>query len=124
MYDTITSPKQKTVIDNIVTPQDTSMRIRFANFIYSPFAVPAVDVFSFNRNANLFTNVQVTDVTEFISYPSLLKVDTLYFRETGTLNQVAKFTILDGFPEKRNYTLVYRGSHRGGVRFLSFIPTY
>lgn len=113
IYDTITTPKQKTVQTNIVIPSDTSSRIRFANFVYAPFAVPAVDVYSFNRQANIFTNIAVTDVTNFIPYPSNLLTDTLYVRETGTMNQLLKTTITGGLGPKRSYTYVYRGSHRG-----------
>jgi hypothetical protein len=113
MYDTITSPKQKTVVDNIVVPADTSIRLRFANFIYNPNTPVPVDVYSFNRATNLFTNVPVTGVTEFIPYPSMLAVDTFYIRETGTLNQLYKLTILGGYTPKRNYTFIYRGSDRG-----------
>ena len=112
LYDTITTPKQKTVLDNIIVPADTSCRIRFANFIYNPSAVPAVDVYSFNRGANIFTNVPVTGVTDFIAYPSRLVIDTLYIRETGTQNLLIKAPISVLTP-KRNYTFVYRGSHRG-----------
>lgn len=113
IYDTINAPKQKTVQTSIVIPSDTSSRIRFANFIYNPFAVPAVDVYSFNRQANIFTNIQVTDVTSFIPYPSELVTDTLYVRETATMNLLFKTTITGGLSRKRSYTYVYRGSHRG-----------
>jgi hypothetical protein len=112
LYDTITSPKQKTVLTNFVVPTDTSCRIRFANFIYNPFDIPAIDVFSYNKNANLFTNIAVTDVTSFVPYPSRLGIDTLYIRETGTTTNIIKLS-MSGLSEKRNYTLVYRGSHRG-----------
>lgn len=112
VYDTITSPKQKTVETSIVVPADTSVRIRFANFIYNPSAVPAIDVFSFNRNVIIFTNVAVTDVTNFISYPSRLLTDTLYIRETGSTTNIVKLAI-GGLTPKRSYTVVYRGSHRG-----------
>ena len=122
LYDTITTPKQKTVQDNIVIPADTTVRLRFANFIYNPFAVPAVDVYSFNRGTNIFTNISVTDVTEFITYPSRIPLDTLYIRETGTLNQLLKVSISTLTP-KRNYTFVYRGSHRG-TRTSSLYATY
>ncbi|MEO7984575.1 MAG: hypothetical protein ABI688_10880 [Bacteroidota bacterium] len=112
LYDTITTPKQKTVVDNIVIPTDTTAKIRFANFIYNPTIVPAVDVFSFYRNINIFTNVAVTDVTDFVAYPSRLTLDTLYIRETGTMNLLLKIPITLLTP-KRSYTLVYRGSYRG-----------
>lgn len=119
-YDTITSPKQVTVLTNIVVPVDTTARLRVANFIHNSFAVPGVDVFSKRRNANVFTNVGRTEVTDFIPYASMSNSpayfsgsnDTLLIRETGTLNQLA---VLNGFnpTQKRSYTLVYRGSHRG-----------
>ena len=113
-YDTITTVKQKTVETPIVVPADTSCRLRFANFIYNPNAISAVDVFSFNRNTNLFTNVNVTDVTGFIAYPSALLADTLYVRPTGnTSTTLYKLTITGGLTQKRSYTLVYRGSDRG-----------
>lgn len=113
MYDTINSPKQKTVLTNYLIPTDTTCSIRFANFIYNPTIVPAIDVFSFNRNTNIFTNVPVTGVTDFIPYPTRLGVDTLYIRETGTTVNIIKVVTSGVFQDKRNYTLVYRGSHRG-----------
>ena len=115
LYDTITTPKQKTVITDIIVPADSSARIRIANFIYNPTAVPNIDIYSFHKAANIFTNVAVTDVTNYISYPSKLAAplfpDTLYIRETGTLTNILKVPIT--LTEKRSYTLVYRGSHRG-----------
>jgi hypothetical protein len=123
-YDTITSVKQKTVVTPIVIPADTSCRLRFANFIYNPNDIPAVDVFSFNRNTNLFTNVSVTDVTSFVAYPSALLVDTLYVRPTGnTTTNLYKLTISGGLTQKRSYTLVYRGSDRG-TRTSSLFANY
>jgi hypothetical protein len=112
VYDTITSPKQVTVPTSIVIPTDTTVRLRFANFIYNSFAIPGVDIYSYDRQANIFTNVLTTEVTNFIAYPSR-RTDTLYFRETGTMNQLFKLTISGGLTERRSYTLLYRGSHRG-----------
>lgn len=112
MYDTITSPRQKTVETKFVVPSDTTCRLRFANFIYNPTDVPAIDVFSFNRNTNIFTNIPVTGVTDFIAYPSKATTDTLYFRETGSSTNILKLSV-SGLSEKRSYTVVYRGSHRG-----------
>ncbi|MGH2553075.1 MAG: hypothetical protein ACRDEB_05125 [Chitinophagaceae bacterium] len=113
MYDSLTTPKQKTVKNDIIIPSDTTTRIRFANFIFSKTAVPNVDVFSVRRNANVFTNVAVTDVTGYIPHPSSSKTvenDTLYVRETGTLNLLAT---MNGFApiRLRSYTLVFRGRY-------------
>jgi hypothetical protein len=126
MYDTLTSPKQKTVVNNIIIPTDTTSRVRFANFIFSTSAVPNVDIFSVKKNANVFTNIAVTDVTEYIPYASSSKTvenDTLYVRETATSNLLAT---LNGFApvRKRSYTLIFRGSYKtagttGVARLLS-----
>jgi hypothetical protein len=114
LYDTITAPKQKTVETRFDIPTDSAAMLRFANFIYNPFAVPAIDVFSLARNTNIFTNVPVTGVTDFIRYPSRLGGDTLYIRETGSSVNILKVAIgSTTFQDKRFYTLVYRGSHRG-----------
>ncbi len=110
-YDTITAIKQKTVETAIVIPTDTVARIRFANFIYHPNGMPPVDVFSLNLNVNIFTNVSITDVTNFINYPSNISLDTLYVMEAGTTNVLAKASV-SGLTPKRNYTLLYRGSGR------------
>lgn len=126
MYDTLTSPKQKIVQNNIIIPTDTTARIRFANFIFSRTAVPNVDIFSVKRNTNVFTNVAVTEVTNYIPHPSSSATsqnDTLYVRETGTMNLLAT---LNGFApvRKRSYTLVFRGRYQttgttGVARLLS-----
>ena len=126
MYDSLTTPKQKTVRNNIIFPDDTTSRIRFANFIFTKTAVPNVDLFSVKRNANVFTNVSITDVTGYIPHPSSSKTvenDTLFVRETGTLNLLAT---LNGFApvRKRSYTLVFRGRYQttgttGVARLLS-----
>lgn len=110
MYDTINSPKQKTVETNIVVPDDTTARIRFANFVFSKTAVPAVDIFSKVKNTNVFTNINPTEVTDFIPYASAIR-DTFLVRETGTTNQLA---VLNGLTpqEKRSYTLIFRGRYQ------------
>ncbi|MBL7740552.1 MAG: DUF4397 domain-containing protein [Chitinophagaceae bacterium] len=112
-YDTITSPKQVTVETPIEIPSDGSARLRFANFIHDANAVPAVEVFSKRRNEVIFTNVNKTDVTNFISFAPLV-VDTLVIREVGATAVLAQF---NGFVPTgtRSYTLVYRGSQPRGT---------
>ena len=110
LYDSINNPKKKIVQNNIVIPSDTTARVRFANFIYSSTAVPNVDIYSLKRAANVFTNIPVTGVTDYIPYASSL-TDTLYVRETGTMTQLA---VLNGFnpTQLRSYTLVFRGRYQ------------
>lgn len=122
-YDTISAVKQKTVETTITIPTDSTCRIRFAHFAYSPILMPNVDLYSFKRMANVFTNVNPTDVSGYIPFASRLS-DTLQVRETGTTNVLAQ---LNGFvgTEKRSYTMIYRGSHRGPTaRFLSSFVNY
>ena len=124
MYDSINAPKQKTVPTNIVIPADTTARIRFANFVHTKVAIPAIDIFSARKNANVATNLQVTGVTDFIPYPSDL-ADTFYVRATGTNTNLMNITPPTPAPgnvptpitsiftprAKRSYTLVFRGSY-------------
>lgn len=118
-YDTITSPKKITVTNNIVFPSDTTVRLRMANFMYSTAAVPAVDVFSFKRNANIFTNVPVAQVTDFIPFESSGVADTLYFREAGSSVLLGKLAVT--FVAKRSYTAIVRGSYRGTKAVATFL---
>jgi hypothetical protein len=125
VYDTTTAPRQKTVETEIIVPTDNSARIRFASFVYSPTAIPtAFDIFSVKRNANIFTNVNLTDVTAFIPYQSNV-TDTFYIRPTGTGTNLQNWSrnpqpagtlvniqlILTPLP-KRSYTIVFRGGYR------------
>jgi hypothetical protein len=81
-------------------------------------------VFSFVLNRNIFTNVNLTDVTSFIPYPSLLPVDTLYFRDNANASLLFKLTLVGGYPQKRSSTIVLRGSHRAPNRTVSTFYNY
>jgi hypothetical protein len=119
MYDTITAAKQVTVLNKIVTPSDTTARVKFVNFIYNNGVPPAVDVFSKVRNENIFTNITTTQATEYIPYATRVS-DTLLIRQTGTATLLAT---LNGFNplQKRSYTLIYRGSFKGTSVLSSFV---
>ena len=109
-YDTLNAAKQVTVEDKIVVPNDTTARIRFANMIYSRTAVPAVDIYSIKQKANIFTNVAVSRVTDFIPFASDI-ADTLYVRATGTTVDLTQLNAI--VPrEKRSYTVVFRGVYQ------------
>jgi hypothetical protein len=111
------SPKQKTVKNDIIIPDDTTARVRFANFIYSKTPVPNVDLFSVKRNANVFTNVATTDVTGYIPFNSAVTnatADTLMVRETGTTILLAQLNTYLPI-RKRSYTLVLRGSYKAAT---------
>lgn len=110
VYDTITSPKQLTVKTVIEIPLDTTARLRFANFVFSKTAVPAVDIYSLKRKANVFTNIGTTQVTEFVPFAAAMN-DTLLVRETGTTNQLAALNGINP-GRKRSYTVVFRGRYQ------------
>jgi hypothetical protein len=111
MYDTFTAIKQKMVETNLVTPTDTTSRVRFANFVYYPTAIPGIDIFSKKRNDYVVQNLLPTQVTDFIPYASTVN-DTLYVYEAG--NPANKLDTLNGFnPTRlRSYTLIFRGRWR------------
>ncbi len=144
VYDTTTAVKQKTVETSIVIPEDTTSRLRFANFVYNPGIIPAVDIYSKNKAQNIFTNVQVTDITSFIPYQSN-KADTFYIRSTGTTTNLQNYTpptppatvgtwsdiyLILTPTMKRSYTLIFRGGFRAvtttnsTVRGLSVFANY
>lgn len=128
-YDTITSPKQITVANDIVIPTDTTARLRFANMIYSSTPVPAVDVYSFRRgtSAPVFTNVATGTVTSFIPYASGL-TDTLYVYATGTTSPLLVKSAIPSsgsFTPTRSYTSVYSGSYKvASARSISTFVTF
>jgi hypothetical protein len=123
-YDTITSVKQLTVLNNIVIPTDTSARLRFSNFIYNTNAVPNVDVYSYRRGATtpVFKNVATGQVTDFIPYSSGL-TDTLYVYATGTTSPLLVKSLVTNLTPTRSYTSTYSGSYRG-TKVISTFATY
>ena len=122
-YDTITSPKQTTVLNNIVIPTDTSSRLRFANFVYNTTPVANVDVFSFRKPGTpVFANVATNQVTEFIPYSSGI-TDTLYVYAAGTTSPLIVKQVVQSLVPTRSYTSVYNGSYRG-TKVISTFASY
>lgn len=125
-YDTITATKQLVVKDNIEVPKDSTARIRFANLIFARTAIPAVDIFSIKRQANIFSNVATNAVTGFIPFATDIP-DTLFVRAVGT---TVNLTQLNGIlpREKRSYTVVFRGNYQvtsgTSARTLTSFTTY
>lgn len=111
MYDTFTTIKQKTVETIIEIPNDTTARVRFANFVYHPSAISGIDIFSTRRNANVVSNLLPTNVTPFMAYAAATN-DTLYVTEAGNpSNRLDTLRPFNPTP-KRSYTLIFRGRWR------------
>jgi len=137
-YDTITSVKQTTVLNNIVVPTDTTCRLRFANFIYNTTPVANVDVYSYRRipgtpvfvagapvlttSTPVFNNIATTSVTDFIPYAAG-QTDTLYVYATGTTAPLLVKQLVPSLVQTRSYTSCYNGSYKG-TKVVSTFGTY
>ena len=119
-YDTITSTKQVTILNNIEIPTDSSARLRFANFIYNATPVANVDVYSFRKpGTKVFSNIATNQVTDFIPYSSL-QTDTLYVYAVGTTSPLIAKQLVPSLVPSRSYTSVYNGSYRGTKAVTTF----
>jgi len=119
-YDTITSTKQVTILNNIEIPTDSSARLRFANFIYNTTPVANVDVYSFRKpGTKVFSNIATNQVTDFIPYSSL-QTDTLYVYAAGTTSPLIAKQLVPSLVPSRSYTSVYNGSYRGTKAVTTF----
>ena len=137
-YDTITSIKQLTVVNNVVIPTDTSSRLRLANFIYNASPIPNVDVYSFRRiagtpvflngspvfvgNTPIFGNIATNAVTDFMPYPSGLS-DTLYVYATGTTTPLIVKGVIQSLVPTRSYTTALTGSFKA-VKAIGTFANY
>lgn len=139
LYDTINSPKQTTV-ETFYTPNSGKAWVRFANMVYSPTAVPAIDIYSARKGANVFSNVSVSQVSSFIPV-DMDVADTFYVRVAGsgvnlknykTTSPTGPIDISAAITPRanRSYTLVFRGgynatgSSNSTVRTLSAYTDY
>ena len=120
-YDTITSVKQLTVLNNIVLPNDTTCMLRFANFVYNTSPVPNVDVYSYRRGAlPVFTNIPTNSVTNYVPYASGIS-DTLYVYATGTVSPLIVKQFVTSLTPGRSYTSAYNGSFKGTKAVTTFV---
>lgn len=118
-YDSITRAKYKLVETPIVIPaDDTTAMLRFANMITYPTAPPNVDIYSVKKKGNIFTNIPLGAITNYVPVRSSV-IDTFYVRIAGsttnlTLNgTTATVTIQQitaNLTAKRSYTLIFRGT--------------
>lgn len=121
LYDTFTAVKQKTVQTDIVIPSDTTARLRFANFVYHPTQIPGIDIFSKKRNQFVATNLQVTQVTDYMPYASSL-ADSFIVSENGNPSNLLD-TLVFNPTRKRSYTLVFMGRWRTNEMAISSTAT-
>jgi hypothetical protein len=125
-YDSVNSMKQVTVPTTITIPDTGTARVRFTNLSYLKGSVPpAVDIYSKNQNANIFSNISLAQVTDFINFPARGS-DSLIVRQTGTMTALDTATFNP--TQKRSYTLVFRGRYStneaGGALFPRLLTSF
>lgn len=109
LYDTVNQAKQIIVPTNIVIPNDTTARVRFAHFSYLPGSAPAIDIFSKLRNENVVTGLQYTQVTDFMAYASA--TDSFFVKQTNNPSIILD-TLVFTPTRRKSYTLAFRGRYR------------
>ncbi|HEY0680272.1 MAG TPA: DUF4397 domain-containing protein [Chitinophagaceae bacterium] len=109
LYDTLNTAKSKLVQDDIQVPADTTARVRFGNFLFSSVAIPNMDIYSQRLKANVFSNIPVGEVTNYVNHPSKLQ-DTFYLRATGTTTNLN--SVIFTPDQRRSYTLLGRGRYQ------------
>jgi hypothetical protein len=94
---------------NFLSDDTTQYRIRFVHTILNDTAGKNVDVYSYRKAGNIFSNISPGTVTDFISLPAPTTLDTISIRRTGSgyeLARVSAVSIVKG----RSYTILYKGS--------------
>ena len=108
-YDTVGTIKYKLVPSEVPSESDETIRVRLAHFAFLRSATPpAIDVFSKNKNANIFSNVSFGDVSNFITYTT--GADSLIVRQAGSTT-VNLDTAVFSPTMKRSYTLIFGGRY-------------
>lgn len=95
--------------DNFSIPDTGKFSLRFVNALMNDTAGAQVDVYSKRYASNIFSNVPVKGVVEFMQLPYTTLSDTLLVRRAGTENLLTTFNTAS-FSRRRVYTLVYKGS--------------
>ncbi len=93
--------------DNFNQPVPGNYAVRFVHAVTSDTVGKNVDVYSFRRKANIFTNVKIGTATGFIEYGPA-GTDTLSVRRSGTTNELTRFNGIP-FASTRVYTVIYKG---------------
>ena len=94
---------------NFLSDDTMQYKIRFAHAILNDTAGKNVDVYSYRKGGNIFSNISPGTVTDFISLPAPTVLDTISIRRPGTGFELAKLTNVS-IVKGRSYTILYKGS--------------
>ena len=112
---TANESRQMFIKDNFALTDTNNFTLRF---VHAALNDPgAVDIYSFRRAANIFTNISPASATPFVTLPftvpSSILSDTFYVRRTGTLIDIAKVAVNVTnsifLNRGRAYTILYKG---------------
>lgn len=125
-YDSTNTVKHKAVETIIEVPADTTARVRFANFVFLKTGTPPnIDIYSTRKKANVWENIPLTTVTDFMPYESRVN-DSLIVRPTGSMTGLD--TAVFNFTPKRSFTLIFRGRYAtnetGGVNYPRLLAAF
>jgi hypothetical protein len=112
-FRSVNESRQMLLKDNFNNPVPGNYAVRFVHAVLNDTAGKTVDVYSFKRKANIFTNVKIGDATGFIELGPAGN-DTLSIRRPGVttwgggVGELARLNAIP-FASTRVYTVVYRG---------------
>ena len=116
--------RQMWLKDNFALTDTNNFTLRFVDAVLNDPA--PVDVYSFRKAANLFTNVTPGTASAFVTSPYTTLSDTLYVRTAGTTTEIARINLIYGSTTAPNrgraYTVLYKGQFGNAtkLRSLSF----
>jgi hypothetical protein len=116
--------RQMWIKDNFALTDTNNFTLRFVDAVLND--PTPVDVYSYKKATNIFSNISPATATAFVSLPYTLIADTLYVRTAGTQTEIARINIVNGSTTAANrgraYTLLYKGQFGNATkpRSLSF----
>ncbi len=112
---TANESRQMFIKDNFALTDTNNFTLRFVHAVLNDPV--AVDVYSYRRATNIFTNISPASATPFLNFsytvPLSLSTDTLSVRATGTQTDIAKVFVNVAnsifLNRGRAYTVLYKG---------------
>lgn len=104
--------KQMWLTDNFAFTDTSSINVRFVDAVINDPV--SVDVYSYKKGANIFSNIKPATATTFITLP-YTSTDTIYVRNAGTQTEITRLAVVSGtstaINRTRAYTLLYKGQN-------------
>jgi hypothetical protein len=96
--------------DAVIWPLDGNYSIRFIHAVMNDTAGKFVDIYSARNAGNIFSNVSMGSVSNFVTLPRTTTLsDTIIVRRAGTTQELARVNGV-AISNRRVYTIIYRGN--------------